>query len=98
VGANDYQYANHYRFVERVVARREMRLGGPYDKRIDDGRNHCALTLDDILPGALYCQCAACKNCFDQEMIDTALANKETCPLCRAAWTDWRIYRNVASS
>jgi hypothetical protein len=94
VGPNDYQYCNQYKAMERALAKHEMRMNGLVSRLVPSERGHCALTLDDIALGGLYCECAACKNCFDQEMLDTALANKETCPLCRSPWTNWIIYRN----
>ena len=56
--------------------------------------NTCSISYDTIELNDNYCTCLTCSNSFKSDVL-IQWVKKSNCPLCRAAWTNYKIYNNV---
>lgn len=69
----------------------------PVPRPLEEGRSFCAITHDELAVGDLYVHCAGCSHCFRQtalaEWFSGRASAAQTCVMCRAAWSDWTVWR-----
>lgn len=65
----------------------------PIRRALDENRTFCAILHDEIIEN--YAHCETCKHNFDVEglMHTFKQLKKEECPMCRSAWTDFKVYK-----
>ena len=65
---------------------------------IPNDRNTCGITLEEIKADESYMSCGSCHNNFKEDSIKNWLRSHQTCPSCRANWSDFTIYINTVTS
>ena len=67
-----------------------------YRRIINSDKFICPITQEDIAVNARYMSCVQCNNNFCEESLKHWLGQYRgnTCPICRANWTDRNIYIN----
>lgn len=52
----------------------------------------CAITMQTIEAGQLFCQCDKCNHVFDLEAMCTWRRRSKSCPMCRTQWKILKCY------
>lgn len=85
-----------------AVAPVQFNTSEPVPRPLEEGRSYCAITHDELAVGELFARCAGCRHCFRQEALEQWFSGRtgaaRTCVMCRAAWSDWTIWRATEGS
>jgi hypothetical protein len=69
-----------------------------YKMIIDNEKNICCITYEEISINERYMICKECKNNYKEQSLKQWLRqniSSKTCPTCRTNWTDYTIYINA---